>query len=497
MNPLDEEELLEKLRKKLGTPQKSDERAQLEKIFGKAAPSPEEKLKQKLKQKTLNIGEIIDIYIEKIAFGGEGIGRHGNAPVFVEGTVPGDTARVRIDSLKNDTVRAQLLDIIAPSSNRTKPKCPLFGKCGGCSLQNLVYTAQLKAKQEMLRDVLLNIAKIETQIRNPIASPETYGYRLRCTFHLETSDSGTNLGYHARGTHEVIGVENCPIAAPLINRILPALTSLLPAPGTAELPDTITIHTDIEQKSAVIHMTAQKPVYYQQELFTKLKETGLPIAGVSADGYGQMDIAGTDILSNQIIPYQFELHGNSFFQINRFLLKSFISNVIQLTSPNANDILLDLYCGTGFFSIPLGKYLRSLTGLDSDQSACNMARRNAELNGLSNIEFLTADDGAFFSTLPENARHANFIIADPPRNGLHRNVLQAIVQRKPPKLLYISCNPPTFARDLASLVAADFRIRVIQPIDLFPHSHHIETIAFLTHRYTGVQAASAIMPDLR
>ncbi|HPQ42463.1 MAG TPA: TRAM domain-containing protein, partial [bacterium] len=221
MIPIDDEDaLLEKLRQKLGPVKKQDERAELERLFGKRGETDEDRLRAKLVKPSISMGDVLDISIEKLAFGGEVIGRHNTTPVFVQDLVPGDTASVRITEVRQDMCRGEVIELRARSSNRVPPRCPLFGECGGCQLQSLVYTAQLHAKQVMAADVLKRIGGLDIPVRSVMGSPESYGYRLRTRMHVDTADRRRIVGYHARRSNRVVAVSECPLLAPVLNRIV-------------------------------------------------------------------------------------------------------------------------------------------------------------------------------------------------------------------------------------------------------------------------------------
>ncbi len=496
MEPLDDEKLLERLRAKFGPAKKVDERAELERIFGKSEPAPEERLRQKLTKPVANMGDTADIFIEKLAYGGEGLGHYQNIPVFVPDMLPGDTGRVEFVHVNKDMIRGKLLELIAPTSNRIPPRCRHFGVCGGCQLQHLTYPAQLQAKREMVKDTLKHIGNIEFQVWNPIASPETYGYRIRTKLQVGTNASGVQIGFYARRTNEIVSVDECPLLAPLLNKTVRVLREILPSPIIAPVPSEIHLHTDFEESQLVIHFVSDKPLLYINDILELLILRQIPVNGISNHAKTDRSVSGNPVIEHLIGGNRYQVHGSSFFQVNRYLLKPFLDQTIMLSSPTAHDILLDLYCGCGFLSIPLSRFISDTVGFDSDSLAIDAAIKNLELNRLSSAQFLSADEKQFFKSKHIDQKHFNMIVVDPPRSGIAPQCLQSIISHKPAKLLYISCNPTTLARDLKTLLESDFKLRVIQPMDMFPHTYHIETFAFLTHRYTGTQAATDAFVNL-
>ncbi|MBN1297092.1 class I SAM-dependent RNA methyltransferase [bacterium] len=497
MRPIDEEEMLNKLREKLGPAKKQDDRAELERLFGKRAMSDEDRLRAKLVKPSIQVGDTVDLTIERIAFGGEGIGKIGTATVFVPDVVPGDTASVKITRINHDVYRGDVVEMRARSSNRVQPRCPLFGICGGCQLQSLVYTAQLKAKEEMAADVLKRIGNIETRVRSLISSPDAFGYRLRTRVHVRTDGGRVTIGYFARRSNELVPLTQCPLLVPALNSIITALPNALPAPGTAPLPTEIALQCDAEGSHATVHMIGSEPILYTGLVSERLQTAGCPVIGVSALAGGESSKAGHTSIRHDIGTIPLTISSDSFIQANRYLLRKFIDQAIMLSSPATGDHLLDLYCGSGFFSLAMARFVASATGCDLSGTAISDATDTAAAMGLSNTHFIACDENRFFKHPDITGKPFSLVIADPPRSGLSVDVLKNITALKPAKLLMISCDPATLARDLKALTEADFRIRVIQPIDMFPHTYHLENMVFLTHRYTGTQAANQAFPDFR
>ncbi len=494
--PQDDQELLEKLRAKLGTPKKVDERAELERLFGKTAPTAEDALREKLvkNQPVLVKGDIIDLYIEKLSFGGEGIGKHKNAIVFVPDTVPGDTAKVRIDNTNADFYRGHLMEIVARSSDRILPNCPVFSRCGGCHLLHLSYTAQLRAKRQIIEDAVKPLVQEPSIVRAPIASPDAFSYRLRAKIQVDPNSSPLRYGFFARKSHDLIDLRNCPLLAPLLNRTLAALSTALPAPLTAPIPSEIHLHANAQGDQIALSFESDKPIYLT-EIFAKLQTAGIPVTGMLNHGSGRtFETIGDPSVLHRVGGIDFLTSAGSFFQSNRHLLKSLLDQALMLASPNLKDHILDLYCGVGFFSIGLGRFAHSITGVDLDAASISFAERNAQTAGVSRSAFYSGADSTPFR-LPDP--RLSLLVIDPPRNGVSPTWMKQIRDLRAAKLLYVSCNPPTFARDLGLLMEEGYKLRVIQPIDLFPNTYHIEVMAFLTHPLTHIQAASAVIPDLR
>ncbi|MBN1878702.1 class I SAM-dependent RNA methyltransferase [bacterium] len=498
MRPLDNDDaLLEKLREKLGPSRKQDERAELERLFGKKQVTEEDRLRQRLVKPIVNMGDIIDVTIEKLAFGGEGIARHQSVLVFIPGVVPGDTVKVSLTHVGKDLCRGEVIEVLAHSSNRIPASCPLFGTCGGCHLQCLVYPAQLTAKEAMATDTLSRIGGIETKVRSVMGSPETYGYRIRTRLHVRQAGNKVEVGYFARRSNTLVPLDACPLLAKPLNAVIKALPDLLPSPGTAPIPEEIQLQMSVDSGRVAIHLLGKGAVFGLETIFERCKKNQLPVLGVTADSKDGLIAAGEKSLTHRIGNISYRVGSNSFVQANQYLYKQMIDQAILLCSPAATDTVLDLYCGSGFFSLPIARFVQKLIGLDSNPAAIEDAKTNAAAASLKNSEFRMCDDRSFFRIPETTGARFSLVIADPPRTGFSPEALKGVIALKPAKMLYISCDPSTLARDLKHLAEADFRIRVIQPIDMFPHTYHLETLVFLTHKHTGAQAAHAAFSDLR
>jgi len=305
-----------------------------------------------------------------------------------------------------------------------------------------------------------------------------------------------SLGFKASKSNRIIPIKTCPVLVPVLNRVLEQLPGILPDPGTNAIPSKIHLHASADETGVVLHLEADEPIYYLEDLLGACHRAGLPVTGISSETSAGSSSAGDIYVRHKVRDIVYCIQGRSFFQANRYLLSTMLNQAILMASPSARDRLLDLYCGCGFFTLPFSKYLSTSHGLDSDASAIDCAVRNLKENAVENCSFTASSDDDFFRSRTGPNAYVPMIIVDPPRQGMPQACVDQIVRRRPAKLLYVSCNPPQFARDLSTFLNADFRLRVVQPIDLFPHTHHIELLAFLTHVHTGPQAASSVIPNL-
>jgi 23S rRNA (uracil1939-C5)-methyltransferase len=384
--------------------------------------------------------QTIEVTIEKIVPGGQGLAFADKMTVFVALAAPGDLLRVRVREKKGKVAFCEIVEILEPSPLRHVPPCPYFGICGGCDFQQLTYAAQLEAKTAIVRDCLERIGKINYEREIPIVrSPDDLNYRVRAQWHLDTRRR--RLGYFRRQSHEVIDVEICPILAPPLKAKLAELRAHLnPEEFWAERAE-IDAATGAHDSVSI----------FSSEIVEPTEEIYFAAAGER---------------------YFFD--ARSFFQGNRFL----IDDLIRLALEDAGgEAALDLFCGVGLFTLPLARRFVKVFGVEASAEAVDHARKNAERARLSNIEFFAEDVSRW---LAENALQAkpDFVLLDPPRAGAEKKTVESLLEIKPREISYVSCDPATLARDLKKL-AGSYSIEKITAVDLFPQTHHVETVVRL------------------
>jgi 23S rRNA (uracil1939-C5)-methyltransferase len=386
-----------------------------------------------------NKSETFEVTIQKIVPGGHGLAFAEGLTIFVALSAAGDRLRVRLREKKGKIAFAEIVEILEPAPERQTPPCPYFGRCGGCDFQQMNYAAQLAAKVGILRDALHRIGKIEYENEIPIIkSPDDLNYRVRAQWHVDSRRE--KLGYFRRHSHDVIDVENCPILAPALKE---------------KLAD---IRRNIEWKQ----FWAEKP------------EIEAATNGADVSVYSSELIEPTDELVYEAGGEKYYFEARSFFQGNRFL----IDDLIHLATGGAEgDAALDLFCGVGLFTLPLARKFGRVSGVEANEKAIEFAQKNADRARLSNIEFSAENVSDFLARndLPQT----DFVLLDPPRAGAEKETIYALLKLKPRQISYVSCDPSTLARDLR-LLTTDYKIDSITAVDLFPQTHHVETVVRLS-----------------
>jgi 23S rRNA (uracil1939-C5)-methyltransferase len=371
--------------------------------------------------------------IKKIVHGGYGLAFVEDRTIFIPYTAPGDKVEFSAVREKKNVIFGRTERLVEPSPVRREPECPAFETCGGCHLQHLSYDDEIKVKRESILEDLERIGKIKTDFKSVIPSPSRYGYRSHAIFKV---DDERRAGFLMRESDTLVP---------------------FPAQGCLLLPE------EMRTAIAAIPPEGFEPL---TEVRVRMDRDG----GVHF--WGLLDRVGPPEVLMEAGGLMFPVNRDGFFQVNRFLGTSLIELVLSLPR-TVRRRLLDLYCGAGFFTLPLAKMAQEALGIERDQLAIRNAVAAARLNAVGNVKFRRADAER------EIGRLGGFdlVIADPPRLGLPRPVLQGIIRIKPQDLIFISCDPPTFARDAKALVEADYILSEIHLVDLFPATYHAEIVA--------------------
>ena len=381
------------------------------------------------------------VKIEKIVPNGFGLAFAEKLTVFVALAVQGDELRVKISRIKGKTAFAEIVEIIQPSAERVSPRCPYFGRCGGCNFQQMNYAAQLNAKVEIVRDCLTRIGKIKYDGEITIqGSPQEYEYRARARWQIDRRTK--KIGYFQRKTHDLIDVEICPILVPDLGEIL------------TELRETIAWES-----------------FWSQHI-----EVEAAAANDETSVYSTEIIEPTDEIAAVIGGENYRYDATVFFQGNPFLLESLIEAAVG----DAEGVTaLDLFCGVGLFTLPLARKFARVHGVEGERRAIDFAAANLAQAQLENVELAVENVGEWLAANRENLREIDFVLLDPPRTGTDAATIENLLKIHPKTISYVSCEPSTLARDLKILTENAYVIESIRAFDLFPQTHHVETVVRL------------------
>ncbi|GFE58561.1 23S rRNA (uracil(1939)-C(5))-methyltransferase RlmD [Geobacter sp. AOG1] len=426
--------------------------------------------------------------IEKLTFGGAGLGRLDGQACFVPFTAPGDEARIRITKAKRSYLEGEVLELLQPSTLRAPPPCPVFGSCGGCNWQHLEYPAQIAAKGDIFADLLWRGGKVERGVILPaLAAPNPYGYRSRVQLKLRLAAGTLHMGFYRGGTHYVVAIPGkCAIADPVINRLITELRLLLREfPSADRLPQIDIAVGDDGLAILIFHFIGDHPAELHDFLVQRLSM--LPSAAGIFLQSGRKStltrVAGIEKLSYRV-PSGFlpdlpetvlSFSRGGFSQVNYRQNLALLSTVAAWLAPSGTERLLDIYCGNGNFSLPLARYVSSVVGIEEYEPSIDDARWNALANGIDNALFRCQAAMAGIQALVAAGESFDLVLLDPPRSGA-ADIIAHLHALSPRAIAYVSCDPATLARDIGLLRAHGYTVTKSRPIDMFPQTYHIESV---------------------
>lgn len=427
--------------------------------------------------------------IDKLAFGGSGICRINGKVCFVPYSCPGDEVSLKVTTLKKSYCNAEILDIISPSPLRTVPVCNIFGSCGGCNWQHISYTAQIEQKLQIFSDTLWRGARVGGElIRNVVAAPVSYGYRGRVQFKVSSGNGELKIGFFRHGSHIVEdAVDGCPVAAPDINEVLKCFRSVLTGFSGLNSISQISIDSSGHGLIAIIHLVGRETPQLRAFLIDRMQDlapcTGLLIQAdkksipekIWGDVKIQYQMPGGYTGSKPIL---LTYRPGGFAQVNQDQNMALLFIIRRLGNFTKNQKVLDLYCGNGNFSVPLAYEVASVVGIEGSKDSVVSAEYNSAVNELSNSEFICADVCAGLKRLVNGGRLFDIVLLDPPRIGAG-DAVSDIVRLKPDKIIYVSCDPNTLARDCRLFGGYGYQIVESVPVDMFPHTYHLESVTLL------------------
>ena len=457
--------------------------------------------------------QVFEVEIVNIAFGGKGLAKLDGYTLFVDHAVPGDLAAVRIFKKKRSYAEARVEQLIKASPLRVPAPCPYSGYCGGCKWQFLEYGQQITYKKRHVQESLEHIGNIhDVPVFDTLPSPNLFGYRNKMEFtcarrrwllpeEMEASDpleAGIALGLHVPGTfYKVLDIQACLLQPALGNRLLSDIRqyvkeSRLPIYGLRSHSGfwrfVALRHSAAHDNWMVNLVTAEEDREAVQPLADTLMQAHPHIVSVVnnvtdrkagvAVGQKEIHLGGRPHLTDMIGRHRFKISANSFFQTNTAGAEQLYATIRNYAALEGRETVLDLYCGTGTIAIYLADAAREIIGIEQVQSAVRDAENNCRANDIGNCRFLQGD---MRDRLQDLDIFADVMVVDPPRAGMHKDVIRRILAMQPEKVIYVSCNPAALARD-AAMMSEQYRLEKVQPVDLFPHTYHIESVSLLTRK---------------
>lgn len=450
------------------------------------------------------VGEKRHIQIERMGQHGEGIGHVDGFTIFVPMALPEETVLVEIDLVKKKYATAKLLKIEEPSLNRVEAPCPIYEACGGCQTQHLSYEAQLAQKRQQVKDVIERIAKDNPDlVQSVLGMEEPWAYRNKMQLPVGDNLAKPMMGFYARGSHQIIDMQDCLIQMEGNNRLAYICKQLIKETGTVPYDEKTGkgvlrhivgrianhMHKDKKEEWMLVLVTATKTLPKVETWVAGIRKVCPNVTAIIQNynpkqtnvilGQKNTVLWGKETISDSIFDLDFQISPHSFFQVNPKQTEVLYKTALAMADLSSDDIVIDAYCGTGTISLAAARSCKKVIGIEIVEPAILDARKNAERNAITNAEFIVADAAKAMPKLYKEGVRPSVIIMDPVRAGCDEAVLRAGAAMQPKRIVYVSCNPATMARDIAVLRPLGYRLEKVQPVDMFPHTGHVEVVSLL------------------
>ena len=456
-----------------------------------------------MEKKTIKKNDIYTIEIEDLSTDGSGIGKVDGYTLFVKDALIGDTAEVKVIKTKKHYGYGRLMRIITPSPDRVEAPCPHARSCGGCQIQHLSYERQLAFKENKVRNLLSRVGHVEDYVMHPIIGMEhPYFYRNKVHAVFDRDKKGNVIsGIYAEGTHRVIAVEECLIEDKKSQEIIRTIRELLPSfkiktynedTGYGLLRHVL-IRRGFETGEIMVVLVLGSPILPSKNNFVKaLRKVHPEITTVVLNvnnkqtsmvlGEKEKPIYGPGFIKDRLCGCTFRISPKSFYQVNPVQTEILYNTAMDYAELTGKETVIDAYCGTGTIGLIAARNAKRVIGVELNKDAVKDARINAKENGIKNAEIYAGDAGRFMVDMASKKQKADVVFMDPPRAGSDEKFLSSVIKLGPKRVVYVSCNPETLARDLKYLTGNGYQAVKIQPVDNFPFCDHIETVVKLVKK---------------
>jgi len=437
------------------------------------------------------IVDIVDMTHE-----GAGVARIDGFAVFVEGAIVGEKIRIKIVKVLKNFAYGKIEKIIEQSPNRRPATCESYKKCGGCKLQHMSYEATLEFKKNIVKNNLRRIGKVETEVLDTIGLDEPYAYRNKVQFPVGDNGSEVVVGFFAERTHEIVPVTDCSIQSRIANKIIIDMKNIIKKEKISVYNETtkqglirhIIIRNSEKTKEVMVIIVTNGEKFDKKdrvidEITTRNPEIKSIIQNVNMKVtnviLGEKDILlyGKDRITDYIGNLKFEISAHSFFQVNSKQTENLYNKALEYAGLTGKEIVFDLYCGTGTISLFLAQRAKKVYGVEIVKQAVEDAKINAKNNNIQNAEFIYGKSEEIAPELYKQGVKADVVVVDPPRSGCDGKLIDMLNNMKPEKIVYVSCNSATLARDIS--LFEGYKVEKVQPVDMFPWTYHVENIVLL------------------
>jgi 23S rRNA (uracil1939-C5)-methyltransferase len=446
--------------------------------------------------------EYYELEITGLGHEGEGVGKYEGFTVFVPGALPGERIRAKVIKVQKTYAYGRLIDILTETPDRVEPACPIFKRCGGCHLQHMSYEAQLRYKKQTVVDALARIGKLEdVKVLDTLGMENPWEYRNKAQVPLGEIDGRLAVGFYAPRTHEIIEMEACGIQHTYNDEIVHTTKAILQELGVTHYSEET--HSGVVRhiigrvgvntgETMVVLVTNGRKIPNAEVLVERLRSR-IPhlvsiIQNVNTQQtnviFGKVTITlwGKDSITDTIGDIKFDISARSFFQVNPVQTEVLYGKALEYAKLTGGETVIDAYCGIGTISLFLAQKAKSVYGVEIVPEAIEDAKKNAALNDITNASFEVGEAEVVFPRWYNEGVRADVVVVDPPRKGCDERLLAAIADMQPERVVYVSCNPGTLARDLRYLEDHGYRTVEVQPVDMFPHTFHVECCSLLERK---------------
>lgn len=448
-------------------------------------------------------GDNITLTVNGLGSSGEGVGKYEGFTVFVKGALPEEEVRVTITLVKKSYAVGALEEIVKASAERVEPACPVYKECGGCQLQHLSYKGQLECKRQQVQDALTRIGHLNLEALPVLGAAEPWSYRNKMQFPAAADAEGVlQIGCYATATHSVVDTDACMISKEANNAIMKTVRTWMQHYN-------ISAYDEKTGKGLVRHIMGRVGVH-SGEVMAVIITSGydIPHRGVLIEwlkrhvpglvsvvqninkkqtnvvmGSKTRVLYGPESIKDSLGSLSFHISAQAFFQVNSEQAEKLYNKALEFAALSGKETVVDVYCGTGTISLYLARHAKQVYGIEIVAPAIENAKKNAEENKCANAEFICGDAAVELPKLLAGGVRPDVLVVDPPRAGCEQKVLAAIAEVQPERVVYVSCNPASLARDLAFMEQHGYKAIVAQPVDMFPMTSHVETVVLLGRKF--------------
>lgn len=441
-----------------------------------------------------------ELEIDNLGMNGEGIGRIEGFTMFIPGALPGERVRIKAVKVGKSYGYGKLLEIMKPSNERIKPKCPYFGRCGGCQLQHMSYPLQLKFKKQLVKDAIERIGGLDSiLIHDTIGMKNPWRYRNKMQFPVGSIKGKLAIGFYAPRSHNIIDMDMCQIQHSINDEIVKVVRQYIK-------DFNIRPYDEIAHKGIVRHIVSKvgfesgevmaiivtngHTLPHKDKLIKRLREN-IPgivsiIQNINPDktnvvlGKDNLILWGKDHIVDYIGDLKFKISPLSFFQVNPIMTVELYNKAVEYANLTGKEEVVDAYCGIGTISLFLARKAKKVYGIEVVPQAIEDAKINALQNNINNAEFMEGQAEEILPTMVDKGLKMDVAVVDPPRKGCDPKLLDALIYAQPDRIVYVSCNPATLARDLRYISDRGYKVQEVQPVDMFPQTAHVECVVLMS-----------------